>query len=914
MSFPNLAIDDQGKILDDALSNVKVQTFQMKRCLENDRLMDALKHCSTMLNELRTSALTPKNYYELYMSIFDSLRYLSHYLVDSHNSKKQHLADLYELVQYAGNIIPRLYLMITVGSAYMSTKETPVKIVMRDMMEMSRGIQHPIRGLFLRHYLSSVTKDYLPDGVDPENANGDVSDSINFILQNFTEMNKLWVRLQHQGLTRDREKREAERKELRILVGTNLVRLSQLEAVDLEMYQKTILPAILEQAVICKDTIAQEYLMEVIIQVFPDSFHLRTLGPFLSATAQLTRHVNVKQIVISLIDRLSAYALRIAEYGSGEDLDDSKIVTEALDTKSSDAPGGKRGIPDDVKLFEVFWKQVTELIKARPDLTLQDITSLLVSLTNLSLSCYPEELHYIDQILGFAGETILSLQQSGNVADMTNNITLTNLQGILTLPLKTYTTILTLLKFPSSARSAQAAQTTITSSNYTSVLNQLPYSARHHVSIQILNHTLSHQTVISTPDSVSGIFDLISTITKDQKDGPTWKHFTSTARRTAGGSNLFGGIDSEDMESDADKAKRREHEVEMAEEQALIAKLVHLLVNEDPDTHFLLLSTARKYLSEGGPYRIKFTFPALVYSTVKLAHRYNAFTNSETSEESSTRTKIITLFKFIHQIVTVLNAKCESASEICLRLFLLSAQSADECGFEEIAYEFYVQAFTIYEESVSDSYSQFTAITLIIGSLQSSTVFSFDNYDTLITKCTLHASKLLKRPDQCRGVTLCSHLFWQNHQEHDAIEEKGEKAPYRDSKRVLECLQKALKIADSCLDPVVNLQLFVEILNRCLWFFAKKCDAVTTKYLNGLIDLISTNLSNLHESSPDLSLPTTSHGSSLSLFGSQERTNEEYLKNIIKSFVVILQTIETRKQNSSSVSYMEIDTSALSKL
>jgi len=80
-------------------------------------------------------------------------------------------------------------------------------------------------------------------------------------------MNKLWVRLQHQGHSRDREKREMERRELRILVGTNLVRLSQLEGVDLEMYQTQILPSILEQVVNCKDIIAQEYLMEVVIQV-----------------------------------------------------------------------------------------------------------------------------------------------------------------------------------------------------------------------------------------------------------------------------------------------------------------------------------------------------------------------------------------------------------------------------------------------------------------------------------------------------------------------------------------------------------------------------------------------------------------------------------------------------------------------
>jgi hypothetical protein len=51
-------------------------------------------------------------------------------------------------------------------------------------------------------------------------------------------MNKLWVRMQHQGHTRDKDKREQERRELRILVGTNLVRLSQLEAIDMERYRK----------------------------------------------------------------------------------------------------------------------------------------------------------------------------------------------------------------------------------------------------------------------------------------------------------------------------------------------------------------------------------------------------------------------------------------------------------------------------------------------------------------------------------------------------------------------------------------------------------------------------------------------------------------------------------------------------
>lgn len=91
-----------------------------------DLLMDALKSASTMLAELRTSSLSPKQYYELCrllrarrvelalkllfadMAVFDTLRHLSAYLYDAHTTSKHHLADLYELVQYAGNIVPRL--------------------------------------------------------------------------------------------------------------------------------------------------------------------------------------------------------------------------------------------------------------------------------------------------------------------------------------------------------------------------------------------------------------------------------------------------------------------------------------------------------------------------------------------------------------------------------------------------------------------------------------------------------------------------------------------------------------------------------------------------------------------------------------------------------------------------------------
>ena len=402
---------------------------------------------STLVSELRTSSLGPKQYYELYMAVFDALRHLSVYLRDNH--PVNHLADLYELVQYAGNIIPRLYLMITVGTVYMAIEDAPVKEIMKDMMEMSRGVQHPIRGLFLRYYLAGQARDHLPGG-NGDGPEGNLQDSISFILTNFVEMNKLWVRLQHQGHSREREQRTKERQELQLLVGSNLVRLSQL--VDLENYKKILNP-LLEQVVQCRDVLAQEYLLEgrllrherskmftnivhiVVTQVFPDEYHLHTLDQFLSATARLNPHVNVKAIVIGLMDRLSAYAQRESESESPEErrkteeeattklleqlriskehkeseqpkqqnggaLDSADITAEeasiassttavapATETESSETdcePKKSRGIPDNVKLFEIFHEQVASLVKMQR-LPIQDTIALLVSLTNLAL-------------------------------------------------------------------------------------------------------------------------------------------------------------------------------------------------------------------------------------------------------------------------------------------------------------------------------------------------------------------------------------------------------------------------------------------------------------------------------------------------------------------------------------------------
>ena len=73
------------------------------------------------------------------MMVFDELALLEAHFIEE-QKKGRKMADLYETVQHAGSIIPRLYLLITVGAAYVRTREAPVKLILKDLLDMVKGV------------------------------------------------------------------------------------------------------------------------------------------------------------------------------------------------------------------------------------------------------------------------------------------------------------------------------------------------------------------------------------------------------------------------------------------------------------------------------------------------------------------------------------------------------------------------------------------------------------------------------------------------------------------------------------------------------------------------------------------------------------------------------------------------------
>ena len=775
--------------------------------------------------------------------------------------------------------------------------------------------------------------------VDDPNSPGTVKDSYEFVLSNFIEMNKLWVRIQHMpGDSKSKETkrtRERERNELRMMVGTNLVRLSELEGVTSAIYGTIILPKILDQIVACRDPLAQAYLMDCIIQVFPDEFHIQTLEVVLNVCPKLREKVNIRTILQSIMNRLANY-----------------YADELLLNDEEDTEGVKLSVMMDS--FSMFDDCIKSVLDARGiKLTAREAIRLQSALMDFTLKCYPGQMDHIDRCLGVCASALRGegnngiISTGGNVPMQHTPIPLddraiTELEKLLSLPLE------------------ELALGVLDLEHYAELLALLPWDNRKEVAIGLLKVLDTSGEMLSTVGELDQLFSIITPLLENNP--------------ISGGGASVSKTD-----------------------QALVAKVIQMIYNEDTDAHFEMLNAVKWHISEcaGGSENVvplfysalnllnrvrDLEFPEkyqaeeaiekeesveeeviteqeeevdtspipeqevqvtedkedamegegekeddLSYGDEKaeddlsekeeddlsyaedgkkseegleskdsvdeLAAELNVFVNAEEKEEpkeipneeiefvatekvtqssiqgdlfadspvegdieQETATSSVPAFAkeitcrkiFIFVQGLVANLKVQNAEQ-CFILNAQAAAAADCCAsivdtrggnigdFTPIAYTFFTDAFLTYETGISDSKMQVNAITTMIGILLSCKSHGFKDYETLITKVTQYAARLLKKVDQCKMVMLCSHLFFVY----------GDEC-YKNSQRTLECLQRSLKVANMCVTSNPgNLQLFVDILDIYLYHFEKENPMVADKYISGLIALVNEHIASI---------------------------------------------------------------------
>eukprot|EP00326_Haptolina_ericina_P003151 CAMPEP_0181228236 /NCGR_PEP_ID=MMETSP1096-20121128/33242_1 /TAXON_ID=156174 ORGANISM="Chrysochromulina ericina, Strain CCMP281" /NCGR_SAMPLE_ID=MMETSP1096 /ASSEMBLY_ACC=CAM_ASM_000453 /LENGTH=775 /DNA_ID=CAMNT_0023321751 /DNA_START=31 /DNA_END=2359 /DNA_ORIENTATION=- len=732
-------LDNEATRLTEARQVVKQQAFQMKRALDQKNLREGLKFAALMLGEL----------------------------VPQKSARR--MLDMYELVQHAGNVLPRLYLLLTVGSVYIVSKEAPAKDILKDLVEMCRGVQHPMRGLFLRNYLSQMTKSKLPDeGSDYEGVGGNTEDAVSFVLSNFSEMNKLWVRMQHQGPVREREAREKERQELRILVGTNLMQLGKLDGVTVDVYTETVLPQVLEQIVNCKDPIAQQYLMECILQVFPVEYHVSTLQLLLDHLEYLSAAANVKALLVGMMERLNTYSATEDETGGS-----SKELEEDGD-KLEEAPHSSNP-------FVLFSEHISSLAAPKSDeaaehvpMSLIDQLELHLALLAFSVKVYPNQMAYVDEVLYSAAKAISA---AGTLDGKATGLVL----KLVTTPL---------------AHLSEALRV-LTLEQWSPLIAHLSHDKQKEVASNLVTLVIDQEGIVSRAADAAKLLQLVGPLLAEDPDAKV----------------------------DENDARPEPMDIDTAAEVGPVSRLIHRFTADDTDGHCRILNEAHKQGAAGSERRSPFAFVPIIFSCLSLTRRIHGRVLAEEEVEVGTHK----LLKFVATMVARLS---QLAPTLAFRLYLQCAQVALSVGEEIDAYEFITEAFVCYEEEISDSRDQLAAVTIAASSLHHMHGFDEEHVETICIKATQYSGRLLKKPDQCRAVCRASYMFWGS---------VGE-TPYRDGKRVLECLQRSLKIADACKVSNMHTVLFVDILDSYLYHFSQGNELVTADYINSLLQLIEQQL------------------------------------------------------------------------
>ena len=596
------AINDaetQSRLLSDIIRRVQEHAYYMRRAMETDDLAIVLEKACKMLDELgggerthhvhqqsqhpnyssnsspSSALLTSRSYYELYMKILDEMPNLEEYLLSQSMPKET----LYEIVQYCTRVVPRLYLQICAASVLLrSSSEDQHTTLCADLLQTIKSIQCPIRGLFLRSYFLQALKDKLPEDHGYE-----------ILLQNFLEMNSLWIRIQHMpgnGKTKqERKNRERERTDLRTLVGTNLVRLSQLD-IPVSIYKTIILKKILQHLEKCNDALAQAYVMDCIIQAFPDEFHLETLEDLLGICPKLKDKVNLRTIFFAIMERFINYTATTAN--SSQNM---------LGNDGDDEP--RKAIPNNAfALFESCIRDTYRYRKAKKGNELsfyRDMIRLQTCLLQFSIKCYPNRLSHISSCFQ---QCVVSLENADKKKVMNDKEVMTDLEKFVCIPLEN-----------NENSNGNKIMTQILDLDYFSkLLKYLPWYNRKSVALVLVRSISDHNNTSTSEDiykltNLHYIEELYAIITPLIRD-PTLEE--------------KGSFNSEDDDIDE---KEELNERLFIQEQNLVGKLVHLFQHEDTDELFKMFTVARKNYVNGGSKRVKFTIPPLIFAVLKVLIR-----------------------------------------------------------------------------------------------------------------------------------------------------------------------------------------------------------------------------------------------------------------------------------------------------
>ena len=818
--------------LEKGLKKIKEQSFHINSAIEKNNLRQCLKEAYTMLCELRTNELSPKNYYHLYISCVDVMLTIKNYMIEEINRGRR-LIDLYDDVQQAQHVIPRLYLMITAGSIYMEKVPRSTRIILYDMLGLVKAVQNPIKGLFLRNYLLKMIKDKLPDKNNVYLREGaSFEDSLKFIIENMEEMNRLWVRLSTGVSGGEKMRREKERDELKILIGESMNKLSSLENLNLELYEQTILPKLINIILSSKDRLCQQYLTECIIHAFPESYNVKCIEKLLETISELEQGVDIGNIFVSLMQKLGNYFGR---------QNNQKEENSSNNNEKEIFEAAQNIYPALLKNFNGYINQNLNKKENISPMELNNLLDLILSFTKFSLTCAPTEQKFLSINKIFSLSLELFTRQ-------VHKLTEEGVNKIGLLLIETLNNGINIFKMD----------------DFIPLMNFLNYKNKKNLGLNLIeiliedsNKENPKMEKIDSLDALDNVLRFIQPLLGDRRDH-----------------------------------QKDDEESTYEYEQTILSKLVYIIRTNNPEIIYKILIDLKNIFSHGGPKRRRYTLPPLANRIIKFCHDIKICYENKLGliEEKKKNNKyikdiiesldiskiendeifiklILNVYKLLTETIDLIS---QEQPEMAFKLYLQSSSQVNSINcnrekLEESCLMFIKSAINIYDEGRFNPNKRYSLL-LQISSIISGLNINKESIDPIIEDLVKGSEKIVRREDQCKAMLIISQLYF---------------TIFKDSKKVMDCLGKARRFADFAMTNPKNLILFVEYLNKILYFIEKeeKVLDITPEQVEDLIELIKGHIRTIRNiPSDDIS----------------------YLEHIEIYFKNTLKIIEHRKLNSNN--------------
>ena len=778
---------DQEKILDEALLVVKSQGYQMKVAIENNKLRNSLKFAKAMLDTLKSTTLSPSNYYQLFLSIFDEMQYIFNYFREEARRGRR-MKDLYDTVQQCENIIPRLFLLICVASTYIETGQTNATDIIFDLFNLIKGVQNPLRGLFCRYFFLKMIKDRLPDkGNEYEKPGASPDDTVKFILNNLEEMNGLWIRITNNNSIISGEDDNTdiisslkEREQLKILIGENITRLSSLNCVNVEVYQKKVLPKIIEILLESKDSLSQQYLLECVVHAFPDEHNIACMNMLLDTCSKLQSNVDVKSIFISLMQKLAKY------------VENSKEEINIIDSTQ--------------KIFSVVKGNINKIMnESNTSMDVNKLIELQVAFLNFTIKCCPEK-ERLDSVNNILIDCVNLL--SKNKTEIISNDTIKLIGRLLAVPLESNMSIFSMGTFPE-------------------LMRYLDYASRATLSLRIIDSLVNSSSTVKLDNSerVSALMDFIRPLLEDSPDAGEYDQYQFEYEQASVCKLLF-IIHTNDPQNMYD----------------ILNVLKNTFIKGGIKRQkFTLAALVNAYITLG--YKISYALNKI--NGVEDSRKekiHEDFINYYNLRSLDTNEQI---HKFMRRIYSQINDTISiienDFADQALKLYLSLAIQINDIKidrnlYEEICYNALASAIQIFNRGKVNDDLKVDLINQLIGTVLNITILSRDNLVAITSNIVQVSQSLLKRSDQSLAILNCSHLFY--------------KTLVADSNKIIDCLNKAKKFADYAMTNPKNAILFIRIINKYLFFIEKSendesIDFINPETINDLIELVKNHIQSM---------------------------------------------------------------------